>query len=515
MNHTDLSQKELLIENITNDSISLALVGELFQALNENGIRYCHWKSNASLDRSMQGLGDLDLLVDRTHNRRFKELLYKLDFKPALSPPFRQYPAMEDYLGFDRDSGRLIHLHVHYQLILGEQFVKNYRLPLEQIFLETDHTYAGVKIPPPELEIIILSMRALLKYRDGDFIKSLLPNRSLRLPAHIRKEFSFLLEQTTIERIKTVLETLVDFVSADLILETIRMVTMRSNSGYRFYRLRNQLRSELAPYQRYSRRSATVRYFRSSFAARRSFFSKQPSIQKKIIIPGGMTIAFIGADGAGKSTILKEVYKWLSWRLTVYTYYMGSKQPSRRTRLVLWCFRLSSYPYRASRAFLGEENLVSKVFRAPQRLLQYLYLINVGKDRYSRFISGKRYASQGALVLYDRYPLDAVRIDGRSMDGSRIASLKPEGNGRITTSMAGREQNIYENIDPPDHLFVLRVNPDVSSQRKPDHKPEVLKTKIQSIDQIERDGLCIKEIDTNQPLDRTLLQIKTALWDLL
>lgn len=515
MNHTDLSQKELLIEDITYEGISLTLVGVLFRALNENGIRYCHWKSNASLDRSVQGLGDLDLLIDRTHYRRFKQLLYKLDFKPALSPPFRQYPAMEDYLGFDRDSGRLIHLHVHYQLILGEQFVKNYHLPLEQIFLESDHTYAGIKIPAPELEIIILSMRALLKYRDGDFLKSLLPNRSLRLPVHIRKEFNHLLEQTTIERVTTVLESQVDFVSADLILETIRVVTTPSSSGLKFYQLRNQLRRELAPYQRYSRRAATVRYFRSSFAARRSFFSKQPSIQKKIMIPGGMTIAFIGADGAGKSTILKEIYKWLSWRLTVYTYYMGSKQPSRSTRLALWCSRLSGYPYRASRTLLGEENLISKVLRAPQRLFHYLYLIYVGKDRYTRFIAGRKYASQGALVLYDRYPLDAVCIDGRSMDGSRIASLNPQGDGRVAASMARREQNIYEKISPPDHLFVLRVSSDVSSQRKPDHKPEVLKTKIQSIEQIERNGLCIKEINADQPLDQTLLQIKTALWDLL
>ena len=49
--------------------------------------------------------------------------------------PAATYPAMEHLLGMDRASGRMFHLHVHYQLVLGERFVKNHRLPLEAEFL--------------------------------------------------------------------------------------------------------------------------------------------------------------------------------------------------------------------------------------------------------------------------------------------------------------------------------------------------------------------------------------------
>lgn len=170
------------------DNSPLALIVSLFQTLNEREIKYCHWKSNCNLEKSMGGLTDLDLLVDRNHSLRFRELLCQHDFKPVLSHPLRQYPAIEDYLGFDRDSGRLVHLHVHYQLILGEQFVKNYHLPLERSFLECTDICLGVKVPAPELEIIVLVVRALLKYRDRDFVRSILSARHGGVPAGIVKE---------------------------------------------------------------------------------------------------------------------------------------------------------------------------------------------------------------------------------------------------------------------------------------------------------------------------------------
>lgn len=503
------------MDEITQKDTPLALVVELFQAINTHGIRYCHWKSNANLDRSMQGLGDLDLLVDRSQIRCFKEILYQFDFKPALSPVFRQYPAMEDYLGFDRETGRIIHLHIHYQLILGEKFVKNYHLPLEQYFLDTDHTYAGVKIPPPELEVVILSVRSLLKYRNQDFFNSIFNKDTNGLPLHILGEFDYLLEQTSMERISSVLESQIDFISSDLILEYLSLIEAKSKSGYQLIRLRNRLRGELTPYRRYSRLGAMVEYFRSSFASRRRFLFKRLSPPKKTMTPGGMTIALIGADGAGKSTILKELKKWLSWRLTVRSYYMGSRQHSKPTRLIAWISKMAGYAYRALCSLIGENNFLSKALKVPYLFLRNLYFINIGEDRYARFVSGWKQASQGALVLYDRYPLETVRINGRYMDGPRIASLHPEDIGQMTAKMTAVEENVYRKIRLPDHIFVLDVSPEVSAQRKPDHKQEKLETKIESLDNIEQDSLCVTHINADQPLDQALLQIKTAIWDLL
>jgi hypothetical protein len=503
------------IPDTSRETGPLPRVVDLFQSLTEQRIGYCHWKSNWHLERSLRGLADLDLLVERGDSSRFRELLCQHDFKLALSPPLKQYPAMEDYLGYDRESGLLVHLHVHYQLILGERSVKNYRLPLEQSFLESNHTHAGVHIPSPELETIVLTIRALLKYRARQFLKSILSARSGRMPAYILNEFEYLLDQTTVESISRVLESQVGLVSSDVVLESLSAIRARPQSGYALYRSRGNLKRELAPYRRYSRRQALTRYVRAEWASRRRLPFERSTPRKKTMVEGGMRLAVIGADGAGKSTVVTELSKWLSWRLTVHTYYMGSKQPSSLTKLAGVGSRIFGYPYRASRALLGEENAVSRLLQVPQRLSQSLHRIGIARDRYRRYVAGQRNASQGALVVYDRYPLEAVRIADRSMDGPQIASMHRNRMGAVTTALSRVEQNIYRRIRPPDHVFVLQVSPDVSVQRKPDHKPEVLAIKAQALNDMGRDGLCITEVNADQSLNQVMLEIKSHVWELL
>ena len=115
---------------------SLEAVAGLFQMLHAQGVRYVHWKSNIRLGLSLQGGTDLDLLVDKEHSRTFRQILLQQEIKPILPPQGQRYPGMEHYLGFDPASGKLFHLHVHYQLVLGDEYIKNFRLPLEEYFLQ-------------------------------------------------------------------------------------------------------------------------------------------------------------------------------------------------------------------------------------------------------------------------------------------------------------------------------------------------------------------------------------------
>ena len=45
---------------------------------------------------------------------------------------------------------------------------------------------------------------------------------------------------------------------------------------------------------------------------------------KKVLENGGCIIAFIGCDGSGKSTVSREILKWLNWKNDVEYFYMGS-----------------------------------------------------------------------------------------------------------------------------------------------------------------------------------------------
>jgi thymidylate kinase len=464
----------------------------------------------------MAGRTDLDLLVHPEHAGRFKTILQQHAVKPVVSPPDKQYPAVEDHVGFDPKSGQLFHLHVHYQLVLGEQFVKNYRLPLEQAFLNNVQTYRElVKIPAPELELVVLAIRALLKYRDRDVIKDILAIRSPGLPLNILREFEYLLEQTNKKKVAQVLESQVNFISPEIVLELLNTVVNTPRSGRVLYRLRRDLRRELSVYQRNSRWWAMRKYFGTLAQRWLPLSNSHPS--KKVPATGGVMLAVIGADGAGKSTLIKTLRKWLSWKFEVHNYYMGSREPSLLPQLLRPSYRIVGKVRRMWSSLTGEKNIFNGAFKRLERLLRNLYHLSIARDRYRRYTAAKRWVAQGAIVICDRYPLAVIHhlMEERPMDGPRIMA---ETQGETNTPpgrMARIEQNVYKKIHPPDHIFILQVSPKVSLQRKPEHDPKMIETKSRVLQQMDTQGLHVTRFDADQPFEQVLLEIKTALWQLL
>ena len=114
----------------------LNLVQELCSALAETDVDYCHWKSNIALERSLRGETDLDLLVRRSDVQGFVEVLSRLGFKQAYSPSDRRLPGVQSYYGYDPEADKFVHIHAHYQLVLGHDRTKNYRLPVGNPLLD-------------------------------------------------------------------------------------------------------------------------------------------------------------------------------------------------------------------------------------------------------------------------------------------------------------------------------------------------------------------------------------------
>ena len=99
----------------------LEICRSFFNHLNSNNIRYCHWKSNVRLEQALEGKTDLDILVHPDDRGKLETGVTIFDIKRVLSHRLKRVPDIEDYLGFDHDTGRMIHLHVHFQLILGQK----------------------------------------------------------------------------------------------------------------------------------------------------------------------------------------------------------------------------------------------------------------------------------------------------------------------------------------------------------------------------------------------------------
>src|SRR5215216_6886032 len=148
--------------------LTLNLIQELCKALDLEGVIYCHWKSNAALARSARGDNDLDLLIRRHSLQRFTAILQRLGFKEAHVPSEREVSGIANYYGYDPAADRLVHVHAHYQLVLGDDMTKNYHLPIERPYLDSALQAGIFKIAAPEFELIVFIIRMMLKHTTWD-----------------------------------------------------------------------------------------------------------------------------------------------------------------------------------------------------------------------------------------------------------------------------------------------------------------------------------------------------------
>lgn len=488
----------------------LLAVSRLFDALNQQDIRYCHWKSNLRLDWGLTGRTDLDLLIDPKHEQPFKQILADQGIKPLLASVDKQYPGLEHYLGFDAQTGRLFHLHVHFKLVLGEQFVKNYSLPLEKQFLDSTRFSLGVKVPSRELELIILSLRALLKYRDRDVIKDVFSIRSPGIPEHILNEITWLLEQTTLEQIEIALNNIPLAIQPEIVIDFLETVHANPRDGRKLFRLRSKIRKMLRPFQRNSRLQACLRYFKQ---LTRKILIQRSNPDRQMTLPnGGLIVALVGVDGAGKSTLASALTKWLSWKIDTPFYYLGSKQPSIWTKWSYIFFRMARRSHRELSAKFGEDNPVAKVLINIRQIFLASHYLSVGYDRVGRYQLAKAEAGNGSVVIFDRFPFRAP-LDGPEIHLIDNGFLNP-----VSRRLSRMEQDLYRKFKSVDLLVLLNVEPETSLQRKPDHSEETIRAKnialnaVQSRIANDSGKWDWVSIDAEKPFEEVLLRIKRLVW---
>ena len=151
------------------DELPPALV-EVLNEFHRQQVSYCYWKSSRQLPAVFAGEGDVDLLVARNDQHRVQVILGEWDFKLFPSVADRDHPATLTFLGYDERSGQLIHIHLHFLLIIGERLLKNYRIPWEETLLTRAilHPTLPIRILDPTSEALLLVVRACLELRRLD-----------------------------------------------------------------------------------------------------------------------------------------------------------------------------------------------------------------------------------------------------------------------------------------------------------------------------------------------------------
>jgi thymidylate kinase len=403
---------------------------------------------------------------------------------------------------------------VHYDLVLGQQHVKDYRLPIEDQLLATTIDVYGIPIPQPRMELIILALRAVLKYHLRDALKDMLGVRSPGIPGAIRTEAQWLLGHTTLEEVRRTLDELRPSMPAELVLEIIALLTSARVRGLRLLVVRELVRKALRPMLRLPRWRATGRYL-AALGRKRAHAAGVGTKRRMTLRTRGTTIAFVGSDGAGKSTVVAAVNGWLGWRLDVASLYMGIPEPNVLRRILKATSKLARSANRRVESNASSQGLATRALRDIGQVSLGLRRVGEARSRVRNYRLASRRVAEGAIVLFDRYPLPSVPVFGRAMDGARLDQEIAQPRAPGVARLVAQERGLYARIAPPDHILALNVSAAESLRRKPDHDPDGVAAKTAAIRTSVTDSAHLVVIDADQDIDGVLAEVKATIWEWL
>jgi hypothetical protein len=484
---------------------ALATARRLFEELEAREVSYCHWKSNLSLDRSLLGEGDLDLLIDEDHRHLFEEILEGLGFIRMLSTGLKRFEGLEDFLGMDHGTGRLIHLHVHYRLVLGEKRVKNHHLPLEQWLLTDSRMLEVVRVPRPEQELFLLYLRSLLKSDVRACLRAARLRSNRPFPRGVHEELRWLADQVdTPAVLNAALATPVRVREEHLREFLARVRSDRLTPSYVLRQKRAVLRA-LAPYQRYPPPIALARkaWCRYAYSRPARFFHPIP--RKRL--PGrGLYIGVTGADGSGKSSLAVDLQSWLSWKLCCSHVYFGQPKRSRATR-VLSLSRRFLQAGSAAADRVRARRLSAGLSQAAQ-VTGAARWVHLARRRARLDREAQRRIDDGEIVIAERFPLRDFWTMLSPMDGPRLTGMPPSDR---SSSLAAREQRHYEALSEPDLVILLRASLQTVRTRKPQTPTAEIEAKVEAVSRAAESGR-YEVIDAEKPYDQVLLAAKHRIW---
>ncbi|MGW8281870.1 MAG: hypothetical protein ACWGON_01110, partial [Gemmatimonadota bacterium] len=430
------------------------------------------------------------------------EILGRLGFREADPPPEKDADGTRSFFGFDPGVPRLIHVHVHYLLMVGHDLSKGYRLALERQFLASSRESGPFRVPSPELEYVAFVIRMILKRGTLD---SILRGRG-RLTAREAAELDWLESRAD----RGPAAALLDGRLGGLDIGTFgrcRDALRPESSAVGLWRCGRETRKALAgrsprsPMADAGRRLGRIARYR----ARKASAGRAP---RHTPVGGGLIVALVGSDGSGKSTALQAIEDWLAPDLDVLRVHLGRPEWSRTTTFVrggLKLGRMAARPFR-HRSSRGRRGAAEP--EAPT-LTDLARLTCTARDRRRVYREAAAAAARGRIVLCDRFPLSGLmEMDGPQV-GSQIAGTRA---GPIARFLQRREEHYYAPFDPPDVLFVLRISTEAALDRKPEDDPERVILRSREILAIDWSGTDAIVLDASRSAEEIAAEIKQRLW---
>lgn len=497
---------QLLDDNVAQPQVALPIIAQLCHELDVAQVSYCHWKSNEAIDRSGTGENDLDLLISRADAQQFVAILSKLEFKEAQETPDKKLPGILNYYGYDSSTDRFVHVHAHYQLILGHDGSKNYRLPIEDAFLASATQKGLFKLPTPEFEFLVFVIRMILKHSTWD---TMLGGQG-SLAKTERRELLYLSQIAQRDRVSELLQQHIPYLSPQ-VFDRCFQALQPGCSFWQRLQAGHELQTCLKAHGRHShladlglKLSNRVRWG----------IERRTTKPKKRLTSGGALVALVGGDGSGKTTAVDELYHSFSEKFDATKIHLG--KPS---------WSLATFALRALHKAGRLVGLISNDDFSVQSVLNnrvngfpgYVWLLRevfTARDRYRTYIKAQRLATNGWIVICDRFPLPQIKLMD-SLQANHVINQTTPAPNRLVKFLLRLEAHYYQQIAAPDVLVVLRLNPDIAVQRRSSEDPVWIRERSEEIWAVDWLQTRAHIVDSSRSKADVLSDIKSFVWSKL
>jgi len=495
------------------------IVTSLLEQLYRQEIAYCRWQGNEPWQADGAVPQGLDILLDRKDALRMAAILAQAGFKRVVAAALPPDAGGEHhYLALEEDSGRIVHLHLRYQLAIGDERLSEYRVPWEPLVLSTRRLdrQAGMYVADPSVEFLFLLVRVALDLRLGSRVRHRIgtpwccPRRLREVHRRLRGDAGPVADLSRRLLGAAAADLVSDIVAAEPSFTKVRAFRRCAApvlNGYRLYRRGG------ARWRRWWRAlSVAVRALSQGLA-------RSPRADGRMVPTGGVAIAFLGSDGSGKSTLLRETTAWLSGSLRTVPIYFGSGVgPSSLLRWPLLQAerllrkRMPSVRDRPWRRSTGpNSSLRRRLSRALWAAARLVWAVALAYEKRGKLHALTRARNRGLVVVCDRYPQNQFQDFN---DGPMLGSWRDHP-WRLLRAVAEWEGTPYRWAEHvvPDLVLKLHVRPDVAQRRKAEMQLQELEKREEAIRGLRfPDVTETVDIDAEEPLEQVVRRIRRCVW---
>ena len=472
---------------------------DLIDRLNQEKIKYCHWKSNLLLNDALDGYDDLDLLIGRDDISKFEMTISNLGFKEASNQNI-SFSGIKHFYGYDSTSGEILHLHIYYQIKTGASWTKSIHFNFEDYILDNLIIHeSGIPIPRRYIEFVFFILRVMLKC--SKLNELILVNRE---HGRTLDEIIYLQNGSDRNKVREFLYNYFPNIDENEFYGYID--TIKNGSNFKKYLVGKKVKRKLKRYD-------YLGFCEESYLNIKQFIYRSLNRvifkRKKRLHSAGTIIVIAGLDATGKTTVTADLKKWLGKHFTTHVIHFGKP----KSTLITYPFNLLIKLFK--KEVSNGSNLKSSIGKKGTKSFIYIFRqIILAYDRYNLIQKYWRVSSVGDIVILDRYKSEDYGV----MDSHRLNPIDYSG---LKLKLVKIENALYNKMPKPDILFYLTVPIDIAVQRNRDRIKEgkesetFIRIRHKQNSNLKYEAHHKYIINTNQSYKSEIKEIKSKIWGIL